>query len=146
MKEENKSKWLDAHHDPVASLYTFTQCLALSDIKADGDWKLVIGNLGIDNYVTKLKVFQGTTLIHESTLLDLPNGVVSFYMDTHEPRTPAIAVCSGPFIYVFKNLRPYYKFSMPTIDIDPAEQDLWTQVKQEKISPFQMWERLESLK
>ncbi|CAI9730782.1 Bardet-Biedl syndrome 1 protein homolog isoform X1 [Octopus vulgaris] len=146
MKEENKSKWLDAHHDPVASLYTFTQCLALSDIKADGDWKLVIGNLGIDNYVTKLKVFQGTTLIHESTLLDLPNGVVSFYMDTHEPRTPAIAVCSGPFIYVFKNLRPYYKFSMPTIDIDPSEQDLWTQVKQDKISPFQMWERLESLK
>ncbi|GAB1599863.1 Bardet-Biedl syndrome 1 protein-like [Argonauta hians] len=145
MKEE-KEKWLDAYHDPVASLYTFTQCIALSDIKADGDWKLIIGNLGIDNYVTKLKVFQGTTLIHESTLLDLPNGVVSFYMDTHEPRTPAIAVCSGPYIYVFKNLRPYYKFSMPTIEIDPTEQDLWNQVKEEKISPFELWQQLENLK
>jgi hypothetical protein len=43
-------KWLNAYHDPVASLYTLTQCIALSDIQADGDWKLVIADLGNSLY------------------------------------------------------------------------------------------------
>lgn len=52
-------KWLDAYHDPVASLYTMTQCIALSDIQADGDWKLVIADLGTGSYNMKLKVYKG---------------------------------------------------------------------------------------
>lgn len=146
MKTNDKSKWLDAHHDNLASLYTFTQCIALSDIHADGNWKLVIGDLGADNFSSKLKVFQGVSLIHDRSLQDLPNGVVSFYMDTHEPRTPAIAVCSGPFIYVYKNLRPYYKFSMPSLEINASEQELWTQVKDGKINSTTLREMLENLK
>lgn len=146
MKIDEKSKWLDAHHDNLASLYTFTQCIALSDIHADGNWKLVIGDLGTDNFSSKLKVFQGVNLMHESSLQDLPNGVISFYMDTHEPRTPAIAVCSGPFIYVYKNLRPYYKFSMPTLEINVTEQELWAQVKDGKINSFTLRESLQGLK
>ena len=31
----------------------------------------------------------------ENTIIDLPTGVVTFYMDTHEPRTP------GKFINIF---------------------------------------------
>lgn len=146
MKIDEKSKWLDAHHDNLASLYTFTQCIALSDIHADGNWKLVIGDLGTDNFSSKLKVFQGVSLMHESSLQDLPNGVISFYMDTHEPRTPAIAVCSGPFIYVYKNLRPYYKFSMPTLEINATEQELWAQVKDGKINSSHLRESLQGLK
>lgn len=146
MKIDEKSKWLDAHHDNLASLYTFTQCIALSDIHADGNWKLVIGDLGTDNFSSKLKVFQGVSLMHESSLQDLPNGVISFYMDTHEPRTPAIAACSGPFIYVYKNLRPYYKFSMPTLEINATEQELWAQVKDGKINSFTLRESLQGLK
>ena len=30
----------------------------------------------------------GTSLISENTLIDLPTGVVSFYMDQNHPRTP----------------------------------------------------------
>ena len=54
-----KSKWLDAYHDPVASLYTFTQCITLSDIQADGDWKLIIADLGTGSFNMKLKVYKG---------------------------------------------------------------------------------------
>lgn len=78
----------------------------------------------------KLKVYRGTGLLSESTLLDLPTGLVSFLMDLHEPRTPAIAVASGPFIYVYKNLRPYFKFTLPTLEVNPLEQDVWSQVKE----------------
>lgn len=43
----------------MASLYTLTQCIALSDIQADGDWKLVIADLGTGSYDMKLKVYKG---------------------------------------------------------------------------------------
>ena len=43
--------WLDAHHDPVASLKTFSTCLHSCDLYGDGDWRLAVA--GIDK---KLKV------------------------------------------------------------------------------------------
>ncbi|XP_060079163.1 Bardet-Biedl syndrome 1 protein homolog [Ylistrum balloti] len=139
-------KWLDAYHDPVASLYTLTQCVALSDIQADGDWKLVIADLGTGSYNMKLKVYKGTNLMSENAIIDLPTGVVTFYMDILEPRMPAIAVASGPYIYIYKNLRPYFKFTLPTLDVNTVELDLWTQVKEEKINVFVLREMLEGMR
>ncbi|XP_062580137.1 LOW QUALITY PROTEIN: Bardet-Biedl syndrome 1 protein-like [Saccostrea cucullata] len=139
-------KWLDAYKDPVASLYTLTQCICLSDVQADGDWKLIIADLGTGTYNMKLKVYKGTNLMSEHTIIDLPTGVVTFYMDTHEPRTPAIAVASGPYIYVYKNLRPYFKFTLPTLEVNPVEADLWNQVKEEKINIFVLREMLEGMR
>uniref|UniRef100_A0A8W8IDM9 Bardet-Biedl syndrome 1 N-terminal domain-containing protein n=2 Tax=Magallana TaxID=2171616 RepID=A0A8W8IDM9_MAGGI len=139
-------KWLEAYKDPVASLYTLTQCICLSDVQADGDWKLIIADLGTGSFNMKLKVYKGTNLMSEHTIIDLPTGVVSFYMDTHEPRTPAIAVASGPYIYVYKNLRPYFKFTLPTLEVNPVEADLWNQVKEEKINIFVLREMLEGMR
>ncbi|XP_021370593.1 Bardet-Biedl syndrome 1 protein-like [Mizuhopecten yessoensis] len=139
-------KWLDAYHDPVASLYTLTQCVALSDIQADGDWKLVIADLGTGAYNMKLKVYKGTNLMSENAIIDLPTGVVTFYMDVLEPRMPAIAVASGPYIYIYKNLRPYFKFTLPTLDVNSVELDLWTQVKEDKINVFVLREMLEGMR
>lgn len=49
-------------------------------------------------------------------------------MDQNEPRIPAVAVASGSHIYIYKNMRPYFKFTLPTLDIHPTEKDLWTAV------------------
>lgn len=38
-------------------------------------------------------------------------------MDTTDPRTPAVAVAAGPFVYVYKNLRPYFKFTLPHLQV-----------------------------
>lgn len=35
-----------------------------------------------------LQVYKGTSLHSETALLDVPTGVVSFYMDFSEPRMP----------------------------------------------------------
>ena len=43
--------WLNAHHDPVASLKTFSTCLHTCDLYGDGDWRLAVA--GLDK---KLKV------------------------------------------------------------------------------------------
>jgi len=41
----------------------------------------------------------------------------------------AIAVASGPFIYVYKNLRPYFKFTLPSLEIHQMEHEAWNQYK-----------------
>jgi len=140
------SKWLDAHYDPVAGLYTFTQCMTLADIYADGDYKLVIADLGNGLSNMKLKVFKGTTMIQQNTIMDLPTGVASFYMDANEPKTPAVAVASGPYIYVYKNLRPYYKFTLPSLPVNPLEEDLWNQVREDQIDVNVLREMLDNVR
>ena len=34
-------RWLEAHNDPLASIYTFSSCIALSDLSGDGDFRSV---------------------------------------------------------------------------------------------------------
>lgn len=115
-------KWLDAHYDPMAGLYTFSSCVNLADLSGEGEKRLLVGDLGSSTSGMKLKVYHGTTLSSESALLDLPAGLVSFFMDLHEPRIPAVAVASGPCVYVYKNLRPYFKFTLPGLEINVLEQ------------------------
>ncbi|KAK1788178.1 hypothetical protein P4O66_016643 [Electrophorus voltai] len=108
----------------------------MADLHGDGDNKLVVGDLGTGAGNTKLKVYRGIGLLSENTLLDLPTGLVSFLMDQHEPRTPAIAVASGPFIYIYKNLRPYFKFTLPFLEVNTLEQDVWSQARQVSKAPI----------
>lgn len=96
----------------------------------------MVGDLGTAAGNMKLKVYRGTGLLTENTLLDLPTGLVSFLMEQHEPRTPAIAVASGPFIYIYKNLRPYFKFTLPTLEINSVEQDVWNQARRVSRASF----------
>lgn len=49
-------RWLTAHQDPLASLYTFSSCIALADLHGDGEAKLIIADLGTGAYNMKLKV------------------------------------------------------------------------------------------
>ena len=130
----------------MANLFTFSSSISLADLNADGDFKLLVADLGTGTYDMKLKVFKGTSLLMESAIIDLPTGLVTFYMDTNDPRTPAVAVASGPFIYVYKNLRPYFKFTLPPLEINAVEQDVWNQVKEDKIDVQMLREMLESIR
>ncbi|XP_053134922.1 Bardet-Biedl syndrome 1 protein isoform X2 [Hemicordylus capensis] len=94
----------------------------------------------------KLKVYQGTGLLSENALPDLPASVATFLMEQHEPRTPAVAVASGPFIYVYKNLRPYFKFTLPPLEINPLEEAVWQQAKEDTADPLALKEMLEEIR
>ncbi|XP_013780434.1 Bardet-Biedl syndrome 1 protein homolog, partial [Limulus polyphemus] len=87
-----------------------------------------------------------THLLSEHTVIDLPTGVVAFQMDTCDPKVSAIAVASGGHIYVYKNMRPFYKFTLPTLNIEPAELEVWNQAKEDKIDMSSMKEVLESIR
>ncbi|KAM9700235.1 BBSome complex member BBS1 isoform 2-T2 [Menidia menidia] len=139
-------RWLDAHYDPVAGLHTFSSCVDLADLSGDGESRLVVGDLGSGGAGMKLKVYRGTALLSESALLDLPAGLVAFFMDLHQPRVPAVAVASGPCVYVYKNLRPYFKFTLPGLEVNVLEQDVWQQVREGQIDHLALREMLEALR
>ncbi|XP_044125970.1 Bardet-Biedl syndrome 1 protein isoform X2 [Bufo gargarizans] len=145
-REGEASKWLDAHYDPVAGLNTFSSCIALADLHGDGDFKMVAGDIGSGPYNMKLKVYKGTSLMSENVLLDMPTGVAAFLMDQNEPRTPAVAVASGSYIYVYKNLRPYFKFTLPALEVNPLEREVWDQAKEDKIDPMTLKEMLDGIR
>jgi hypothetical protein len=50
------NKWLLANNEVNANLYTITSCIALADLMADGDYKLIIADFGFDSNKPKLKV------------------------------------------------------------------------------------------
>lgn len=55
----------------------------------------------------------GTSLVSEHALLDVPSALATFYTDLNKPQTPSVAVAAGPYIFIYRNLRPYYKFTVP---------------------------------
>ena len=114
-------KWLHAWYDPLAGVRAFSPQLALADLNGDGEGRLVVADSD-----RRLKVFKGTQLVSDNPLLDSPVAVTSFFMDMGSSRghkLPALAVASGPNIFIYRMLRPYYKFSLasPTTPVAPAD-------------------------
>ena len=74
-------------------------------------------------------IYRGEALVTEVPLLDVPVALCTFYSDSHVPRTPAVAVASGSYVFIYRNLRPFYKFSLPNVVIDPNEVEVWNKLK-----------------
>jgi Bardet-Biedl syndrome 1 protein len=72
-----------------------------------------------------LQVWKGTVKASEHTLLDDPVAITSFIADRSQPRVPTLAVAAGPHIYMFKNMRPYYKFTLPHNNANAEEDVIW---------------------
>lgn len=120
--------WLNAWTDPLSSLNSLSCCMRLADIQSDGEYRLLIADAD-----KKLKVYKGTALASEHALLDIPSSLAIFYSDLNKPQTPSIAVAAGSYIFIYRNLRPYYKFTLPPIEIEQLELDLWANLRTNKI-------------
>jgi Bardet-Biedl syndrome 1 protein len=68
-------------------------------------------------------------MISDHALLDVPVAIACYYPDNATPRTPSVAVAAGPHIFVYRNLRPHYKFTVPPSTINSDEQDLWEKLR-----------------
>lgn len=71
------------------------------------------------------QVWKGTAKASEHALLDVPVAVTSFITETAAPRIPTLAVAAGSHVYMFRSLRPYYKFTMPAAGANAAEESVW---------------------
>ncbi|CAF0884301.1 unnamed protein product [Brachionus calyciflorus] len=138
--------WLNAYYDPVAGTNSHSGSIELADILADGDNKLVTANYSHVKSELKLKVFKGASLIKENNLVDVPTAIISFFMDNLQPRVPAIGVASGSSIFVYKNLRPSFQFTLPQVDVSGVEKDIWAKAKDGTADIATMHDTLEDIR
>jgi hypothetical protein len=129
--------WLNAWHDTVANIKAFSPCVRLADLNATGEYLLLIADAD-----KKLKVYKGTSLASEHALLDVPSALATFYTDLNKPQTPSVAVAAGSYIFIYRNLRPYYKFTLPPVDIEQVEQDVWAGLRASKLDNVAALEQL----
>lgn len=130
--------------------------LSLVDLKNDGYFKLIsveIPQTFDADVKPKLKVYKGTTLVSEQNLPGIPSNVQTLYVNDNEPRIPGaifnshkyitfvfwvkidfsfgatvIAVSIGPAVYFYKNVKPYFKYTFPSLPVDPLEKEIWKKV------------------
>lgn len=135
-------KWLDALSDHETDLRTLTSCLSLCDLKSDGYYKLIAADVMTTDMATtpsprsKLKAFKGTSLVSEQLLPGIASSVESFYIDDNIPRVPVVAVSVGASVLFYRNMKPYFKYTLPSLPIDPLEDDIWRKVSIPKNRAF----------
>eukprot|EP00752_Nemacystus_decipiens_P018752 g16813.t1 len=121
--------WLAAWHDPVAGLACNGGCMQFMDLSRNGDYKLVVACRS-----KTLKVYQGTSIFAEHALLEEPSGLCAFHgLGDHAGGFPGVAVAAGPYIFIYKNLRPYFKFTAPLVEPSDEETDLWTRYRKHDV-------------
>jgi Bardet-Biedl syndrome 1 protein len=55
----------------------------------------------------------------------VPIAVCSFLADLSPPRLPTLAVAAGAHVYMFQNLRPHAKFTLPPAGGAADEEAVW---------------------
>lgn len=108
--------------------------------------KLAIADLGNGQNNVKLNIYHGTQLFQQISLIEVPAGIVSFYQDGVSTTVPALAVAAGQFLFIYKNLKPFYKFQLPFLEVNQTEVEIWNQVREEKIDVESLREMLKSLR
>ena len=96
-------------------------------------------------YDTKYCSLQDTKVVVDNRLMELPTSVCTFYMDNNPPHTPAIAVASGAYLYVYRNQRPYFKFTLPPLDLNAREKELWQQAGHGEVNAYKLQTQLQQL-
>lgn len=109
-------------------------------MKNDNYFKLITGEIPIDfQSKSKLKVYKGTTLVSEQGIPGIPSAVETLYSDELEPKIPIIAVSIGASVLFYRNMKPYYKYTLSGLDVESLEMDIWRKL------PVERPEKIESL-
>ncbi|KAI4461307.1 bardet-biedl syndrome 1 protein [Holotrichia oblita] len=128
----NISRWLEAHIDRSASLTTFSKNLVLADVCGDGEYRLVLTDLKLENNEkSRLKIYKGTVLTSDQTLPDIPSSIISFYTSNYDSKIPVIGVACGPDLLIYKNSKPYFKFVVPPLPIEALEHSVWNRLSED---------------
>ncbi|KAH9601879.1 Bardet-Biedl syndrome 1 [Trypanosoma melophagium] len=127
---KEKKFWLYAFRDQLAGIQCFSNCVDVADIKGDGDYKLVIADGS-----RKLKVFGGTSMITQLRLPSVPSSLTTFYAESGEDvQLPVIAVACGPYIFMYRNMKPLYRFTVPSVELDEVDLAVWEALRDGTIS------------
>ncbi|KAJ2952524.1 hypothetical protein O0L34_g6841 [Tuta absoluta] len=124
------TRWLDVEvgTDEI-DLNTLPSNLALVDLQNDNEFKLVVGDLGRGEEGPKLKVFRGALQIYDMVLPDIPLAVVYLNTSDTTPRNPPLlAVAFGSCVQLYRNMKPFYKYYLPSFELNSCEMEVWKQL------------------
>lgn len=60
--------------------------------------------------------------------------------------TTSIIVASGSYLFVYRNLKPFFKYSLPPLETNQIELDAWTRFKDMRINIITLEEILINLR
>ena len=115
-----KSPWLDAWSDPVVTFNTRAACVKLGDVMGDGDSKLIIGDMSSK----KIVCYQGVSIFQEEEVISQPVAMAIVCGDS-KYGIPMLAVASGPYVFMYRQLRPFIKLTCPDVKITEEESNIW---------------------
>ena len=136
--------WLNAWYDPMAHLQSSSVRIATVDITNDGNHALLV----VDDS-KRLKVFRGMNLISSHKLLDHASCLAVFHPSSGSSSSsslPAIAVATGCYIYIYRSMRPYFKFTLPALAVDAEELAIWNRCRGGEATAEQALDALSALK
>lgn len=92
----------------------------------------------------RLTVVRGAGILTSLALPEAPAGLGAFGVTPlggggnlgGPGGAPALVVAAGSALYVYRNLRPFYKYSLPPQPPHPLERDLWLQAAQVRVPPL----------
>ena len=113
--------------------------MCLADLKNEADWNFIIADLK-----KKLRIYKDKTIAWESVLIDVPCAVTIYYPELNSP--PNLAIASGNSIYVYKNSRPLFKFTLPQVELSQEELKIWQDLKENRIDIDQACTQLNCLR
>ncbi|XP_026466800.1 Bardet-Biedl syndrome 1 protein-like [Ctenocephalides felis] len=136
------SSWLEVPRDERSSLHSPASCMVLADLIGDGDNKLVAAH--VDSYIgtskVKLRAFKGRTQIQETVLPGIPSAIVKLHLEDSDAE--AIAVSCGCDILLYRNFKPYFKFTLPPLEVLPLEIEIWRKFEAGESDVFAFLESL----
>ncbi|CAD6184612.1 unnamed protein product [Caenorhabditis auriculariae] len=120
---ESSSKWTSPVSLQGAEVHCSKSCVALGDLFSDGDSKLIVAHGGQRGMNMRLKVFKGVSQMTESSLADQPIAIAHFINELSS--LPSVAVAAGSSLLIYKNLKPFYKFTVPSSEVNGVEKQAW---------------------
>ncbi|XP_059061771.1 Bardet-Biedl syndrome 1 protein homolog [Achroia grisella] len=125
----NMARWLDVEVGTDEIVLNTLPCdLTLVDLHNDNEIKLLVGDLGKGEEGPKLKVFKGTLQVSDMVLPDLPLGLVGFYTSESARSQPTIAIAFSSCIHMYRNMKMFYKYYLPTVELSTCEMEVWRQL------------------
>lgn len=129
--------------------------MSVCDLQCNNYYKLIAAEipLALEDKPPRLRVYKGNQVVNDQALPGIPSSVQCIYIDEIEPKMPSkmslicfvcakklhnnefisvIAVSVGPSILFYRNLKPYFKYTMPSLMIEPLEQEIWKKLTVER--------------
>ncbi|KAF1769658.1 hypothetical protein GCK72_001475 [Caenorhabditis remanei] len=141
--EENSRKWTAPVLMKSGEVFCPSTCVTLGPIYNESESKLIIGTGGHRGMNMKLRVFKDVDQDEECTLAESPTAIMHFVNEARA--VPTIAVAAGSSLLVYKNMKPFYKFTVPSSPIIPTELEAWKAAASNKINPNTLSTVLERL-